>query len=80
MDIIQVFVANQAELERQVPRLKPLLKPKGIMWVTYRKGAGKVKSDIHRDTIWAYAHTVGMDGVALVAVDDQWSAMRLKCL
>ena len=77
-DLIQTFVSSQAEFEAQLSGLKALLKPKGLLWITYPKGAAKIKSDITRDTIWRYAKTVDLEGVAMVAVDDTWSAMRLK--
>jgi hypothetical protein len=77
-DLIQAFVASQAQFETQLAGLKARLAPKGLLWITYPKGAAKIKSDITRDTIWRYAKTVGLDGVAMVAVDDTWSAMRLK--
>jgi hypothetical protein len=79
-DLIQAFVSSQAAFEVQLGELKALLKPKGLLWITYPKGAAKIKSDITRDTIWRYAKTVGLDGVAMVAVDETWSAMRLKLL
>ncbi len=78
VDIIQVFVENRQELEDQLAKLKPLLAPKGIVWVTYHKGTSKVKTDINRDSIWAYAKTIGMEAVAQISIDDDWSAMRLK--
>ena len=77
-DLIQAFVTSQSEYEAQVSGLKARLKPKGLLWITYRKGAARIKSDITRDTIWSHARTIGLDGVAMVAVDDVWSAMRLK--
>ena len=77
-DLIQTFVSSQAEFEAQLSGLEALLKPKGLLWITYPKGAAKIKSDITRDTIWRYAKTVDLEGVAMVAVDDTWSAMRLK--
>lgn len=78
LDFIQVFVANRAELEAQLPALKAQLAPKGMLWVTYYKGTSKVKTDINRDTINAYAHTLGLEGVAMISIDDDWSALRLK--
>ena len=71
-------MSSQGEFESQLNGLKALLKPKGLLWITYPKGAAKIKSNITRHTIWRYAKTVGLDGVAMVAVDDVWSAMRLK--
>ncbi len=78
VEVIQVFVANRAELEAQLPRLKKLLAPKGMLWVTYYKGTSKVKTDINRDTINAYARSVGLTGVAMISIDEDWSALRLK--
>lgn len=78
VDVIQVFVANRGELEMQLAALKALLAPNGSLWVTYYKGTSKHKTDINRDSIHAYAKRLGLLGVALIAIDDDWAAMRLK--
>ena len=78
VDGIQVFVANRAELEAQLPLLAKLLSPKGMLWVSYHKGSSKVKTDINRDTINAYAKSLGLQGVAIISIDDDWAALRLK--
>jgi hypothetical protein len=80
VEVIQVFIANRMEMEAQLPRLKELLAPKGMMWVTYHKGTSKVKTDINRDTINAYAHSIELEGVAMISIDDNWSALRLKLI
>ncbi len=78
VEVIQVFVADRVALEQQLPRLKQLVSPKGALWVTYTKGTSKIKTDINRDTINAYAQSIGMQGVAMISIDDDWSALRLK--
>jgi hypothetical protein len=78
IDIIQVFVTNRKELEAQLPKLKPLLAPNGILWLTYLKGTSKIKTDINRDAIYPYALTLGLQTVAMISIDDDWSAMRMK--
>jgi hypothetical protein len=78
VEVIQLFVANRAELEAQLPRLKKLLAPKGMLWVSYHKGTSKVKTDINRDTINAYALSIGLTGVAMISIDEDWSSLRLK--
>jgi hypothetical protein len=78
VDIIQMFSASRQALEEQLPRVQPFLKPGGILWVTYYKGTARVKTDINRDTINAYAHTLGLEGVAMISVNEDWSAMRFK--
>jgi len=80
VDVIQAFIKSQKELEAQLPVLKSIMGPKTILWITYYKGTASVKTDINRDTIFAYAKTCGLQGVAIIAVDDDWSAMRLKLL
>ncbi len=78
VDIVQIFATTQKELE-QLGQVKKLLKPNGILWVTYPKGTSKnFKADINRDSIAAYARKVGLQAVAMVAVDEDWSALRLK--
>jgi hypothetical protein len=79
-DVIQVFVANRKELEAQLGKLKSLLTPGGMLWVTYYKGTAKTKTDINRDSINAYAQTMGLQGVAMISIDDDWSALRLKAV
>jgi hypothetical protein len=78
VDFIQVFVANRKELEDQLPRLKEALKPKGLLWVTYYKGTSRTKTDVNRDSIYAYALTLGLQGVSMVSIDEDWSALRCK--
>jgi predicted CoA-binding protein len=78
VDLVQVFVDSRKEMEELLPGLKPLVSPKGILWFTYHKGTSKHKTDINRDSIAAYAATIGMQAVAMISVDDDWSALRLK--
>jgi Protein of unknown function (DUF3052) len=80
VEAIQVFVANRKELEDQLTSLMQLLTPKGMLWVTYHKGTSKVKTDINRDNIVAYARTIGLEGVAMISIDEDWAALRLKHL
>ncbi|HEY4673895.1 MAG TPA: hypothetical protein VIH03_06995 [Nitrososphaerales archaeon] len=54
------------------------LNQNGVLWVTYRKGSSKIKSDINRDSIYEYALSVGLQGVAMIVVDENWSALRMK--
>jgi len=77
-DIIQVFVKSEAELTKQLPQLKKHLKGDGALWVSYFKGTSKNKTDINRDSIAAYAAEIGLEGVAIMSIDDDWSALRLK--
>lgn len=78
VDFIQVFVSSRSELESQLRMLKPSLKPQGLLWVTYPKGTSKMKVDVNRDIIREYSETIGLKTVAQIAIDETWSALRLK--
>jgi hypothetical protein len=78
LDFIQAFVTSRKELEESLSGLKAALKRDGLLWVTYPKGTSKAKTDINRDSINAYAQTAGLQGVAMISVDDTWSALRLR--
>ena len=78
VDLIQLFVSSRKELEASLPGLKADLKNNGLIWVTYPKGTSKVKADINRDTIAEYAKSLRLQPVAMVSVDETWSALRLR--
>ncbi len=77
VDLIQVFAKTRAEMLQLLQKAEPLLKPQGLLWATYPK-AGQLDTDLKREVVWECAEAVGMDTVAQIAVDDVWSALRLK--
>ncbi len=77
-EVIQVFTSSKTQLSEQLGKLKKVLPPKGIIWVTYPKGTSKVKTDINRDIIRHEAEKFGLEAVAIFSVDNDWSALRLK--
>ena len=77
-DLIQLFVSSDAELRKKLPLTKGLLSPQVVLWVAYPKGTSKLRADLNRDTIRAYAEGIGLEAVSLIAIDDVWSALRLK--
>lgn len=79
-DLVLLFARSQAELEALLPGAKARLAPKGALWVGYVKGTSKERGDLHRDTIGAFAATIGLDTVAIMSIDADWSALRLKAL
>jgi hypothetical protein len=78
VDFIQLFVTSKKELEDNLNELKSYLSPKGLLWVTYPKGTSKIKTDINRDIIREYAKSIKLEAVAMISIDDTWSALRLK--
>ncbi len=77
-DAILLFANNRNELETHLSALQSALAPKGMIWVAYHKGTSKVKTDINRDSIAAYAGNLGLTAVAMISMNEDWSALRLK--
>lgn len=77
LELVQAFFTRRAHLERNTAHLKRCLGPHGILWVCYPK-AKALGTDLNRDVVRATLARAGLDAVALVAVDDVWSALRLK--
>lgn len=72
------FVTTQAEAEERLVALKPFIGEKTLAWLAYPKGSRAAGRDLDRDTLWAFARTIGLTLVTNVAVDETWSALRVK--
>jgi hypothetical protein len=77
-DVVLMFALDRGELAHYLPLAIARLADKGALWIAYLKGTASRKTDINRDTINAYATERGVTGVAMVAIDSDWSALRLK--
>ncbi len=77
-EAVLLFVNSLAEAEKLTPKAGQLVKPEGMLWIAYAKGTSKVKTDVNRDKLWAAVQPIGLQPVRMIALDDVWSAMRLK--
>jgi hypothetical protein len=79
-DLIQVFVTKRENIEGRVEALKDALVSDGLLWVCYPKGGAKAKvpTDLNRDSLYALLLEHRLEGIAMISIDDTWSAMRLK--
>ena len=77
IDAAHIFVTDRFRLEEAVLRLLPLLAPAGFLWVSWRKKASKVPTDITEDVIRDIILPLGLVDVKVCAVDTVWSALKL---
>jgi hypothetical protein len=76
---VLAFCADRAAAAKLGKAAPKFLAPNAVFWVAYPKGTSKrYKADIHRDTLHGLMEGAGFDGVSLVALDDDWSALRFK--
>ena len=78
VDAVLLFAMNRKELEHYFPIAKQGLGDKGSLWVAYLKQTASKATDINRDSISAYAKEQGITGVAMISIDGDWSALRMK--
>ena len=76
--LILLFAKNHAEMAKQLPSCKTKLETGGALWIAYVKATSSEAADINRDSIRDYVNSIGLDTVAQIAIDADWSALRLK--
>ena len=72
-----VFATEAKKLEAELKKLRPLIAPDGMVWVSWPKKAAKVATDITEDNIRAIALPMGYVDVKVSAVDEAWSGLKL---
>ena len=77
-DWILIFVKNQAELEKVLPKALKLFQPETLLWIAYPKKTSKIKTDFTRDTGWSFLQDKGLRWVTLVSFNEDWSAFAMR--
>jgi 1-acyl-sn-glycerol-3-phosphate acyltransferase len=73
-DKVQLFVADRAQLERELGGALESLKPGGLFWATYPNPDSGTITDLSRDHGWGSLQVAGLVAVAHIAVDRTWNA------
>lgn len=73
------FVTKQSEVDAIALAFSEKLEGDGQLWFAYPKGTSKrYKCEFNRDNGWALLGKLGFEGVRMVAIDDDWSALRFR--
>jgi len=73
------FAITQAELDRASKALTAKAKGDAILWIAYPKKTSKRYScEFNRDSGWNVLRNAGFDSVRMVAIDEDWSALRFR--
>ncbi len=76
LDYAHVFETSRAALEEHALRLKAMLKPTGMLWISWPKKASKVATTITEDVLRAIFLPTGLVDVKVCAVDEIWSGLK----
>jgi len=77
-EVVVQFVKNRAEFDAKIPALLKAIRADAILWIAYPKLTSTLAGDLSRDVIHREAPALGIDFVSQIAIDDDWSAMRIK--
>ncbi|MEI6049497.1 MAG: hypothetical protein WCS03_11410 [Bacteroidota bacterium] len=78
-DFIILFVKSVSEVEHLTPIALHNLLADGVLWFCYpKKTSKKYNSGIDRDHGWKVLNDSGLHGIRMVAIDEDWSAMRFR--
>ena len=73
------FVTTQREVDDLATIVAKKSVPDAVVWFAYPKGSSKkYKSEINRDSGWAVMGKAGFEPVRMVAIDEDWSAVRFR--
>lgn len=76
-DIAHVFHDESRQLCQDLHRLRYLLKPDAVVWVSWPKRTSGVPTDVTEDVIRDLALPLGWVDVKVCAVSDIWSGLKL---
>jgi hypothetical protein len=76
LDYLHIFETERARLEDNAPRLRDLLKPSGMLWISWPKKASKVPTTITEDVLRTILLPTGLVDVKVCAVNEVWSGLK----
>lgn len=78
-NFILIFVKSVSEVNFLTPIALHNLLADGVLWFCYpKKTSKKLSSDLDRDHGWKALNESGLQGIRMVAIDEDWSAMRFR--
>lgn len=77
-DAVLAFVRTRADVPDAARTAFAAVKRDGLLWFAYPKKTGPIKSDLDRDHGWEAVQEAGFQGVAMISIDETWSAMRYR--
>jgi hypothetical protein len=73
------FVVTQAQRDAASRKLARACEGDAILWMVYPKGTSrKYRCEFNRDSGWEVLAAAGFETVRMVAVDEDWSALRFR--
>ncbi len=73
------FAITQTELDKASQVFAKKAEGDAVLWFAYPKGSSKrYPCEFNRDSGWDVIRAAGFDSVRMVAIDEDWSALRFR--
>lgn len=73
------FAITQAQLDRASKILAAASEGDAVIWFAYPKGSSRrYTCEFNRDSGWSVIQDAGFESVRMVAIDEDWSALRFR--
>jgi hypothetical protein len=80
IDALITFTNSKQELHEQIKRNLPLISSKTVFWVFYPKKSSRISTDLALMKSWEELSDFGLTPCASAAVNETWTALRLKLI
>jgi 1-acyl-sn-glycerol-3-phosphate acyltransferase len=77
-DVVELFAADRAQLERDFPAAYAAMKPAGVLWVMYPRPDSRRTTDLSHNHGWGVLNSAGLTAKEDVRLDGEWNAMRFE--
>ncbi|EJC77206.1 hypothetical protein [Rhizobium hidalgonense] len=75
-DYMHLFVTERQALETIASTLLRVLKPDGMLWISWPKKSSRVPTDVTEDVLREVLLPTGLVDVKVCAVDEIWSGLK----
>lgn len=78
-EFILCFCTQKKQVDALAQKASKTLQEDGLLWIAYPKGTSKKYTcDFNRDNGWDALGKLGFEPVRMVAIDEDWSALRFR--
>lgn len=79
IEFVLAFVTKQKEVDVLAKPVSTKARGDAVVWFAYPKGTSKkYRSEINRDNGWQALGKAGFEPVRMIAIDEDWSALRFR--
>jgi hypothetical protein len=79
VDFVLAFGTKQEEVDNFARSIESKIKNDAVVWFAYPKGSSKkYRCEFNRDNGWEMLGKLGFEPVRMIAIDEDWSALRFR--